>query len=80
MIAIPIITLTIFVLFTIFYSIDNIITRKRLEKNQREWDEYSKDMTDREKFDEYLPFCNSQKIKYGWGYYYLPRIGIGGKK
>lgn len=74
MLEIIIITLSITFMFLIFCLIDKVITNKRLKQNQKEWDEYSKNMTDDEKLREYLPFCFSQKAKYGWGYYYLPKM------
>lgn len=80
MIEIIVITLTTVLLFLIFCSIDQVITKKRLEQNQREWDEFSKDMTDRDKLQEYLPFVYSQRAKYGWGYYYLPKMRKGENK
>lgn len=70
-----IVTLSVIFIFLFFYLlIDKITTDKRLKQNQKEWDEYSKNMTSDEKFREYLPFCFSQKAKYGWGYYYLPKM------
>ena len=79
MIGIIIVTITALLIFGIWSITDRTITIKRLEQNQREWDEFSKDMTDREKLDEYLSFCNSQKAKYGWGYYYLPKMKLKGE-
>ena len=80
MIEIIIVTVIAFLSFGIWLITDRIITVKRLEQNQREWDEFSKDMTDREKLQEYLPFVYSQRAKYGWGYYYLPKMRKGENK
>lgn len=80
MIAVIIVTVISLLTFGIWFITDRTITIKRLEQNQREWDEFSKDMTDREKLQEYLPFVYSQRAKYGWGYYYLPRMRIGENK
>lgn len=54
---------------------DWIITNRRVAKNQSEWDAYCKKyhLTETKKICEYLPFCERQKAKYGWKYYYFPR-------
>ena len=62
--------------FGIWFIADRIITRKRLALNQREWDEYSKDMGFKEAMEKFVPFCEEQKLKYGWRYYYFPRRNI----
>ena len=62
-----------------FYIVDSYLTRKRIEINQKAWDEYSKGMTDQEKMDCFMPFLYNQKDKNNWNYLYIPWIGIGGK-
>ena len=74
-----IVTVIALLIFGIWFITDRTITIKRIEQNQREWDEFSKDMTDREKFNEYVPFIESQRIKYGWSYYYLPKMKLKGE-
>lgn len=54
------------------FAIDNLITRKRLKNNQIAWDEYSKNMTYKEKLDYYVDWVEQNKIKNGWKHYYLP--------
>ena len=56
------------------FLIDYIITRHRLKKNQKAWDEYSANMDFDRKFDAYLPWCTEQKMKNGWDFYYFPRM------
>ena len=51
------------------------ITRQRLAINQKEWDEYSKDMTYQEKHDCFNDFLFEQKAKHNWNYLYIPFIG-----
>lgn len=60
-----------------FYLVDLYLTRKRVAKNQKEWDEYSKGMTDQEKMDCFIEFLYRQKAKYNWNDIYIPWIGIG---
>ena len=67
----------IMLIFTIifiagFYLVDLYLTRKRVSKNQREWDEYSKGMTDQEKMACFFDFLYRQKVKYNWNYLYIP--------
>ena len=52
---------------------DRHITQTRLEQNQKAWNEYSKGMTDNEKRDCYLLFCEEQRAKNGWQFYYFPK-------
>lgn len=53
---------------------DRHITQTRLEQNQKAWDEYSKGMTDSEKLDCYELFCEEQKVKNHWQFYYFPKM------
>lgn len=53
---------------------DRCKTRTRLDQNQKAWDEYSKGMTDSEKWDSYELFCEEQKTKNGWEFYYFPKM------
>lgn len=53
---------------------DRHITQTRLEQNQKAWDEYSKGMTDSEKWDCYELFCREQKVKNHWQFYYFPKM------
>jgi len=53
---------------------DRYKTRTRLEENQKTWNEYSKGMTDCEKLDSYELFCEKQKTKNGWEFYYFPKM------
>ena len=56
-----------------YFFIDRTITEKRIQENQKEWDEYSKGMTDDEKADCYFNWCEQRKIEKGWRFYYFPR-------
>lgn len=60
----------------IYFAVDNYLTKKRLEINQRDWDEYSKNMTRQEKLMNFKIFLNEQKRKYNWRYYYIPDIKL----
>lgn len=60
----------------IFFAVDGYITRKNLKINQREWDEYSKDMTDRQKLDVINDWLICQQIKHKWKYKYIPDIRL----
>lgn len=67
------------VIFTSIVLLTNNICSKRsankkYERNQRLWDEYSKDMTYDEKLMCYNHWCKENKQKHGDNYYYLPRI------
>lgn len=53
---------------------DKYITQTRLEQNQKAWDEYSNGMTDNEKWGCYELFCEEQRVKNGWRFYYFPRM------
>jgi len=54
--------------------IDRIVTRKRVAKNQRAWNEYSKGMTKEEKISVYLTWCELRRLENGWEHYYFPRM------
>ena len=58
----------------VWVALDRYKTRTRLAQNQRAWDEYSKGMTDSEKWDSYEWFCEEQKAKNGWEFYYFPKM------
>lgn len=62
------------VIALVIFGIDYIISTSRVAKNQQEWDEYSKDMSVDEKRDKYFSFCENQRAKYGWAFYYFPGI------
>lgn len=57
-----------------YFLIDYIITGQRLKINQKAWDEYSANMDFDRKLDAYVPWCEEQKMKNGWNFYYFPRI------
>ena len=58
-----------------FYFItDNLITRKKVKRNQMLWDEYSKHMTYDEKWDCFLEWLELNKLKHGDEFYYIPRM------
>ena len=58
----------------VYFLIDHIITGQRLKINQKAWDEYSANMDFDRKLDAYMPWCEEQKKKNGWNFYYFPRI------
>lgn len=67
--------LIIIVIFVFtFFIIDRIITLKRLEINQKEWDEYSAGKSFEWKLDNFLDFVIENQHKHGWSYYYFPRM------
>jgi hypothetical protein len=67
--------LAIIVIFVcLFFIIDRIITLKRLEINQKEWDEYSAGKSLKWKLDNFVDFSIENKYKHGWPYYYFPRM------
>ena len=67
--------LAIIVIFVcLFFIIDRIITLKRLEINQKEWDEYSAGKSLKWKLDNFTDFAIENKHKHGWPYYYFPRM------
>lgn len=51
---------------------NNVVTRKRVILNQKEWDEYCKGMTDDEKREAFFSWCEENKAKYCWPHYYYP--------
>lgn len=58
----------------IWLARDRHITQTRIEQNQKAWNEYSKGMTDNKKWDCYLLFCEEQKVRNGWRFYYFPKM------
>ena len=62
----------------IFLLIDGYITHKNISINQKEWDEYSKGMTNQEKINCFGPWLLYQKNKHNWRYFYIPWIGLEG--
>lgn len=69
---VAIISAILFIL--VWLELDIFITRIRLNQNQKAWDEYSKGMSFSEKLDSYLQFCEEQRLKNGWDYYYFPKM------
>ena len=63
-----------FLFVVIYLAIDNIITRKKIERNQILWDEYSKYMSEKEKSDVYLDWVKQNKYKHGDKFYYFPKM------
>lgn len=51
---------------------NNVVTRKRVILNQKEWDEYCKGMMDDEKREAFFSWCEENKAKYCWPHYYYP--------
>ena len=73
--ALFIVELIIFLVAFIVWKIyDDVITRKRLSQNQKEWDEYCKDMTLNERGDCFIDWCKEQKVKNGWRLLYIPNM------
>ena len=58
----------------IYFTVDALITRKKLKRNQLLWDEYSKDMTYDEKLECLLEWLHDNKVKHGDSLYYIPRM------
>ena len=63
-----------FVCSIIYYIIDELITKKKIERNQLLWDEYSKDMTHDEKMDCFSDWLKYNKEKHGDNFYYIPKM------
>ena len=57
-----------------YVLISNIITRKRLAQNQKEWNEYSKHMNLSEKHEVFSTWVYENKIRHGWRFLYIPAI------
>ena len=53
---------------------DRLITKHRLSINQREWNEYSANMTREEKLDVFNEWLAEQQIKHNWPNKYIPKI------
>lgn len=69
-----IISVICMVALVIYLVSDRIITNHRLKINQRAWDEYSKDMTRKQKEDVFIEWIDEQQKKHGWRFKYIPRI------
>jgi len=61
-------------------TVDNLITRFRVRENQKAWDEFSQNMTFRERTDIYLEWVEMRKKEKGWKYYYFPCIHLKGEQ
>ena len=48
--------------------------KKKIMRNQKEWDEYSKGKSLQWKIDHYIDFVEKKRIEYCMKHYYLPRI------
>lgn len=48
---------------------NNVVTRKRVILNQKEWDEYCKGMTDDGKREAFFSWCEENKAKHCWPHY-----------
>lgn len=60
----------------IFFITDSIITKKKLKKNQKAWDKYSKGMNNNEKLFAFAEWLETQKTKNNEKFYYIPRINL----
>lgn len=58
----------------IWFLVDLLITNKRVEENQKAWNEYSKNMTDDEKFECFIDFLRKRQLEKGWSHLYIPRM------
>ena len=59
---------------TVYFIVDRIIDNKRLKETQTAWDEYSKNMSKREKDACFIEWCVERKIENGWKFYCFPRM------
>lgn len=57
-----------------YLLIDGYITNKRLKQNQKEWNEYSKDMSVDEMYAVFGNWIKQNQIKHGWKYMYIPSM------
>ena len=57
-----------------FSLYDRIITNKRLKISQKDWDEYSKNMTRKQKEDIFCDWLRYHQQEKGWPHLYIPRI------
>lgn len=58
----------------VYFTVDFFVTRKKLNRNQKLWDEYSKDMTFDEKMGCFTDWLEDNKEKHGDNFYYIPRM------
>lgn len=58
----------------VYIAIDVVITWHRCRTNQKAWDEYSKNMSFKQKLDCYFEWCEEQKRENGWNLYYYPKM------
>lgn len=58
----------------IWFFVDLFITRKRVEENQKAWNEYSKNMTNDEKYECFFDFLHKRQFEKGWPDLYIPRM------
>lgn len=61
-------------IFTILLIVDHFVDAHNLKISQREWDDYTSQMTLEEKMLIYLDWTLENKIKHGWSHYYYPRL------
>lgn len=57
-----------------WFLVDLLITNKRVEENQKAWNEYSKNMTYNEKLECFIDFLRERQLEKGWPYLYIPRM------
>lgn len=67
-------TIFLILILTVYWIVDSIITNKRLKQNQIAWDEFSKNMSCKDKKQCYLEWCHKRKIEKGWRNYYFPKM------
>lgn len=67
-------TIFLILILTVYWIVDSIITNKRLKQNQIAWDEFSKNMSCKDKKQCYLEWCHKRKIEKGWHNYYFPKM------
>lgn len=63
-----------FLFLAVYLFIDFYVTRERIKRNQTEWDSFSAGMTEMEKLNVYNDWCDKQKLKNDWNFYYFPKF------
>lgn len=53
--------------------VDYLITKMRMQKSQKAWNEYSKNLTPRERHEHYVEWCENFRLENGYEFYYFPR-------
>lgn len=68
------VTTFVILALAIFFIVDNVTTSRKLKRNQKLWNEYSKGMTQDEKLEVFCDWIKENQRKHGDKFMYIPKM------